>query len=259
MSEGLLDGKVVLVTGAARGIGLAVAQRFAEAGGVVALADVDGDAVQTSADALPGTNIAITVDVSDEAAIDAAVARCATELGGLDVLVANAGLMHVARLVDHDLDSWNRIVSVNLTGTFLCCRAAARQMVSAGRGGRIVVMSSRFGLRGGMESTSYSATKFGVRGIVESAAAELAEHGITVNAVCPGQVDGTMMRALIEGRAAIEGRPAAEVAVDISAQVPAGRMAEMREIADGCLFLASPMASYVNGHSLLIDGGQSVA
>ena len=259
MSERLLDGKVALITGAARGIGLAIAQRFAEAGAVMALADVDGEAVRVNADALPGTSIGITVDVSDEAAVDAAFARCATELGGLDVLVANAGLMHVARLVDHDLKSWNRMVSVNLTGTFLCCRAAARQMVRSGRGGRIVVMSSRLGLRGGTESTSYSATKFGVRGIVESAAAELAEYGITVNAVCPGQVDGTMMRTLIEGRAAIEQRPVADVAVEISAQVPAGRMAEVREIADGCLFLASPMASYVNGHSLLIDGGQSVA
>lgn len=256
MQAQLLDGRTALVTGGARGIGRAVAERFAAAGARVCIADIDAAAAAAAAEAIGGFSVAI--DVADETSTEAAVTACADHFGHLDIVVANAGVLHLAPVVDTALDDWQRVIRINLTGTFLTSRAAARRLLVQGNGGRIIIMSSLFGTRGGVENAAYSASKFGVIGLAESLAAELAPHDITVNAVCPGQVETEMMQNLFRDRAAIRGIDPETVRAEVVGRVPAGRMASAQEVADTLVFLASPMAGYVTGQSLIIDGGLSV-
>lgn len=184
---GLLDGKTALVTGAAGGIGLAVAQAFVDQGAQVMLADVQADPTQAASAALcnqhPGRAVAVRLDVTDEAATEAAIAGCVERFGRLDIAVVNAGLLVLKRAVELSLEDWNLVLAVNLTGAFVTARAAAAQMLRQGGGGRIVFTSSLFGLRGGVENAAYSASKFGMVGLMQCMAAELAPEGILVNAV----------------------------------------------------------------------------
>jgi NAD(P)-dependent dehydrogenase (short-subunit alcohol dehydrogenase family) len=257
MTDQLLDGRVALITGAASGIGRAIAERFADVGARVAVADIDAAAADATAHAVGGVSLA--VDVADEASVDAAVAACVAQLGRLDIAVANAGVLHLSRVVETDLGAWRRVLDVNLTGAFLTARAAARRLVAQGEGGRIILTSSLFGTRGGVENAAYSASKFGVVGLAECLAAELAPDGITVNAVCPGQVDTSMMQAFFHDRGALRRVDPDVVRDETVARIPAGRMASAAEVADVFVFLASPMAGYVTGQSLVVDGGMTVA
>ncbi|MGY1670842.1 SDR family NAD(P)-dependent oxidoreductase [Geodermatophilus sp. SYSU D00710] len=255
---GLLDGRVALVTGGARGIGLEVGARLAAAGAAVALADIAEGAVQEAAGRLrtDGARAAgVVVDVTVEASVTAAFDAAEAALGAVDVVVANAGILVLERAVDLSVADYRRVVDVNLTGTFLTCREGARRMVRAGRGGRIVVSSSLFGLRGGVENTAYSSSKFGVVGLAQCLAAELGGDGITVNAVCPGQVDTVMIRDLIAERARLTGSSPEAVEQEMLARVPSRRMARPEEVADAYVWLASDMAGYVTGQAIVVDGG----
>jgi NAD(P)-dependent dehydrogenase (short-subunit alcohol dehydrogenase family) len=260
--SGLLAGRVACITGAAHGIGRAVAEKFFAHGASVVLADIDGaGAEQVAAQLRLGSDRAIScvLDVADEAAIEHAAERTLQQFGRIDCVVANAGILHLAHVVDMALADWRRVIDVNLTGAFLTCRGFARRMIEQRQGGRIILTSSLFGRRGGAENGAYSASKFGMIGLMESLAAELAPHGILVNAVCPGQVDTEMMQQMFVDRARLTTQTPEAVQRALESRIPLRRMARIDEIADVFLFLASGLNGYVTGQSIVVDGGWQVA
>jgi NAD(P)-dependent dehydrogenase (short-subunit alcohol dehydrogenase family) len=257
--SGLLAGKVAVVTGGARGIGLAVARRYAAEGATVVVADVDEAAAADAAAGLPGTAHGLRVDVTDEESVAALGAATVERAGRLDVVVANAGILVQSPALDTPLDAWRRALEVNLTGTFVTCRTLGRHLVEQGEGGRVILSSSLFGLRGGRDNAAYSATKFGMIGLAQCLAAEWSGHGVLVNAVCPGQVDTPMMRELFTTRAGLRGTSPAEEEARMLAGIPIGRLASADEIADVYVFLASDLSRYVTGQALAVDGGYQVA
>ncbi|HEV2743843.1 MAG TPA: SDR family NAD(P)-dependent oxidoreductase [Rubrobacter sp.] len=254
----LLEGKRAFVSGGASGIGLAVARRYGEEGARVVIGDVRAGEAEEAADGLREAGLeaaAVAVDVTDEASVEEAARVCDEAHGGTDILVANAGIIRPTPVLETEREDWERVLSVNLTGAFLVCKAFGRRMVERGAGGRIIVTSSLFGRRGGRENGSYSASKFGAIGLVESLAPELAPHGILVNAVCPGQVDTDLIRRFIEERAGVRGISRDEMEREVTGRIPVGRMANPEEIADAFVFFASDLSRYVVGQSLVVDGG----
>jgi NAD(P)-dependent dehydrogenase (short-subunit alcohol dehydrogenase family) len=257
----LLEGKTAFVTGGARGIGLAIAARYAEEGARVVLGDVRLAEAEESAAELRGAGheaAAVALDVTDEDSVEGAALACRERYGGVDVVVANAGVLHLAPVAEIDLKDWRRVIDVNLTGTFLTLKVFARRMVERGTGGRMIVNSSVFGRRSGRENGAYSASKFGAIGLVEALAAEVAPHGILVNAVCPGQIETPMMHELFRERAELRGMSPGEVEAEMLRRIPLGRMADAREIGDVFVFLASDLSRYVTGQSIVVDGGWTV-
>jgi len=254
---GLLDGQVALVTGAAGGIGLAVAQAYAAQGARVALADVS-DTVPAAAalDArYPGCAMPLRLDVTDEAATEAAYDAVAATWGALGIVVPNAGVLVLQHATEIGAAAWRRVIDVNLTGAFLTARGAARRM---GQGGSIIFTSSLFGLRGGVENAAYSASKFGMIGLMQCMAAELAPRGIRANAVCPGQMDTAMIRQLFDDRGALRGVPATTVRGELEARIPMGALGALDQLAETYVYLASGMSRYVTGQSIAVDGGWMV-
>lgn len=260
MEAGLLAGRVAFITGAARGIGRAIAERYVQEGAAVVLGDIDGPAVATAAaevDRVGGGSkaSAVVVDVTSLSSLGEALSECLVRHGRVDSVVANAGILHLQHVLDTPLDRWRRVLEVNLTGAFLTCQVFGRQLVEQGQGGSMILTSSLFGVRGGVENGAYSASKFGLIGLMQSLAAELAPHKILVNAVCPGQVDTDMMRALFRDRAALRGQTEDAVRRELEQRVPLGRLASVSEIADIYVFLASRLNHYITGQSLVADGG----
>jgi NAD(P)-dependent dehydrogenase (short-subunit alcohol dehydrogenase family) len=238
----LLAGRRCVVTGAGKGIGRAIRDRFSEEGATVIGCDIAaGDGV-------------VACDVSDRDAVEV----LAREAGTVDVLVANAGILIQDHVLDMDAAAWQRTLDVNLTGVFHCVQAFARGMVKRGAGGRILITSSIAGKRGGPFYGAYAASKFGVIGLAQSAAAELAEHGILVNCVCPGTVDTDMMAKLTREQAAATGRSADDLRAHTIDAIAMGRYADPRDIADAFVFLASPLSRYVTGQAIVVDGGMTV-
>ena len=256
--EALLEGRVGIVTGAGRGIGAAVAHRFAQHGATVVVTDIDGRlALSTAASITEATEMRVEpleLDVTDERGVETAFESVLSRHGRLDWTVANAGVLHLERVVDLDLADWHRVIDVNLTGAFLTVRAAARRM----SGGSIVVMSSLFGLRGGAGNGAYSASKFGVVGLAQSLATEMAPAGVRVNCVCPGQIATQMLNAVAAALPDIGHSDEASVADELASRIPSGRLGTPEDVADACLFLASDLSGYVTGQSLVVDGGWQV-
>jgi NAD(P)-dependent dehydrogenase (short-subunit alcohol dehydrogenase family) len=241
-----LQGRVTAITGGALGIGRATAVLFAAEGATVALGDVEVDASQKLVHEITGHGgqaLAIPVDVGDAGQVQGFVDRVVAEFGRLDVMFANAGIAHSAPFLEHPEAQWHRVLRVNLTGVFLCGRAAARQMVKQG-GGRIIATASINGFRGVENLVGYNVAKAGVIELTRTMAVELAQHGITVNAIAPAQIDTRLTRGLPEEarRRRVE-------------RIPMGRFGEAEEVARAALFLASDDASYVTGHTLAVDGG----
>ena len=241
-----LPGRVAAITGGALGIGRATARLFAAEGATVALGDVEVGAAETVAKEIVnggGRAIAVGVDVGDAGQVQAFVDRVVAELGRLDIMFANAGIAHSAPFLEHPEAQWHRVLRVNLTGVFLCCQAAARQMVTQG-GGRIITTASINGFRGVENLVGYNAAKAGVIELTKTMAVELARHHIAVNAIAPAQIDTRLTRSLPE--------EARQRRVE---RIPMGRFGEADEVARAALFLASDDAGYITGHTLAVDGG----
>jgi meso-butanediol dehydrogenase / (S,S)-butanediol dehydrogenase / diacetyl reductase len=252
--------RTALVTGAARGIGRGIALRLAEDGLDVAVADLpsmrpESDAVVDEIRAQERKSVAIEVDVSDAGQVDAMVQTTIEELGRLDVIVANAGIADVAPLLDVSPESFDRLMSINLRGVFLCYTAAARQMIDQGSGGKIIGAASIAAHKGFAMLGHYSASKWAVRGLTQAAAQEWAEHGITVNAYCPGIV-GTKMWELIDQKLTeASGEPKGAALARFSELITLGRVETPEDVAAFVSYLASPDSDYMTGQSVMIDGG----
>ncbi|MEB4615650.1 SDR family oxidoreductase [Leucobacter sp. M11] len=251
-------GRRAIVTGAAGGIGFATAQRLAEEGASVGVLDVRGPdaehaARQIAASAFVsergGSARALAVDVTDEDAVETAVAGFVSAEGGIDILVNNAGITRDNLIFRMTLADWGRVLDTNLTSMFLCSRAVQRTMVAQGSG-RIVNVSSRSAL-GNRGQANYAAAKAGVQGFTATLALELGPFNITVNAVAPGFV----RTGMTDATASRTGRSPEEYRADAAARIPLGRVAEPEEIAAAILFLASDDASYINGQTLYLNGG----
>ncbi len=262
-SGNLLEGKVAFVTGGAQGIGLAVARAFVRQGAAVAIADIAADKAAESVAELnaeaEGRALAIPLDVTDEAATEAAAARTLERFGRVDIVVANAGVLLLKHAVETELAEWRRVIEVNLTGAFVSAKVFAAHLIEQGEGGRIILTSSLFGVRGGRENAAYSASKFGMIGLAQCLAAELAANGILVNCVCPGQMDTDMIRQLFRDRASIRGVSEAEVRGILESRIPAGHLGSLDALAGTYVYLASDLSGYVTGQAVVVDGGWQVA
>ena len=244
--SGRLQGKVALVTGAARGIGFACAQAFAREGAHVVLSDVDEKAGRESAQQLGGTFVAC--DVSRKPAVVAAVEAAVAAHGRLDIAVANAGIVHAADFLDLEEADFDRVLSVNLKGVFLVGQAAARQMVKQGGGGAIINMSSVNAVLAIPNQVPYVVSKGGINQLTKVMALALAPHRIRVNAIGPGTILTELAKTAVLGNAEAERK--------ILSRTPMGRMGEPSEIGSVAVFLASDDASYLTGQSIYPDGGR---
>ncbi len=274
------DGKTAIVTGSGSGIGRVIARTLAQAGANVAIADIKLDlAQQTAAEiakefapaprqAQGGVSpskaagaLAVQVDISKEADATRMVAETAARFGGVDILVNNAGLSYPVKLVNMTPRDWDRMVAVNLTGTMWCGKAAIAQMVAQGRGGVVINISSKSGVRGSAELSHYCATKFGVIGLAQSWAREYAKDRIRCCSILPGNVfegSGIWNAEFIAKQAAKLGIAPEQVRAHYDGLVPLGRSCLPEDIANAVAFLASDLASYITGISLLVDGGQEM-
>jgi len=246
---------VALVTGGARGIGRGIALRLSSDGHDVAVADLPSMRGESDAVAGEVSGLALDVDVSDPGQVDAMVAATVDRFGRLDVMVANAGIAQVAPLLDVTPEDFDRLMAVNLRGVFLCYTAAARQMIAQGGGGKIIGAASIAAHKGFGMLGHYSASKFAVRGLTQAAAQEWAEHGITVNAYCPGIV-GTKMWELIDEKLAERmGLQKGEAIAQFSELITLGRVQTPDDVAQFVSYLASTDSDYMTGQSVMIDGG----
>ncbi|SEG83139.1 SDR family NAD(P)-dependent oxidoreductase [Bosea lathyri] len=238
--------KVALVTGAARGIGLATARRFLGEGWHVALLDIDAATLDTAMAALaqPDATLALTCDVSDPAAVAAAFDTAMKRLGRLDALVNNAGTAVFKPLLETTHEEWQRVLAVNLTGPFLTTQIAAPLMADTG-GGAIVNITSISGLRASTLRVAYGTSKAALAHLTKQQAAELASLGIRVNAVAPGPVDTAMAKEV----------HSAEIRADYHDAIPLNRYGLEEELAEAIFFLCSDKASYITGQTLAVDGG----
>jgi NAD(P)-dependent dehydrogenase (short-subunit alcohol dehydrogenase family) len=258
----LLIGRRAVVTGAVGAIGQAIAARLAAHGASVVVADLDGAACNRVA-AVIADRYAVPchgapVDVTDRSSVAACAERTAETIGECDLLVVNAGILVLKPILNLTERDWQRVVDVNLTGAFHTATVFATRMVATGTHGGIIFTSSLFGVRGGRGNGAYSAAKFGVIGLAQSMAADLAEHGIRVNAVCPGQVDSPMITDVLARRAEEHGTDVDVERAAFTGRIPLGRLGGTDEIADTYVYLASGLSSYVTGQHLIVDGGWQV-
>jgi len=244
---GRLRDKVAVVTGAARGIGRAIAERYAAEGARVMLADIDAEAGAEAARAIGGAASFVACDVGDKAQVTALIEAAVDAFGGLDICVANAGIGHAADFLDLDEADFDRVIRVNLKGVFLTGQAAARHMVAQGRGGAIIALSSCQAVMVIPTLAPYVASKGGINQLTKAMALSLADKGIRVNAIGPGSIRTEMLQAVMTDD---------EMRRRILSRTPLGRVGEPAEIAGVAVFLASDDASYVTGQTIYADGGR---
>lgn len=255
---GVFAGQVGVVTGAAQGIGRAVAEELSAGGMLVVGADVQAERLQAVAAELSASGRrmeAAPLDVTDSAAVDALFAAVAERHGRLDALVTAAGVAQAhAPITELDDQAWSRVLDVNLTGVFRCCRAAGAIMRRA-RAGSIVNIASINGLRAAPLLAAYNATKAAVASLTETAAIDLANDNVRVNAVAPGPIRTELNQAMMARRASLLGVPQAQLEERIAAAVPLGRWGEPRDVAAAVAFLCSPAAAWITGEVLRVSGG----
>lgn len=255
----LVDRKAV-VTGAARGIGRALAERMAAEGADVAVLDINlADAEQTAKEIAATTSrkvTAVAVDVTDEDSVKAAMAKAAEAMGGLDLLINNAGIVKGGYIADLPKKDWDMVIGVNLTGAFLCIKHAVPYMLAAKKGS-MVVISSRSGKRGGLWNHAYCSSKFGVIGLVQCVALDMAPHGIRINAICPGNALDTPLWKDLAVQYSKKYNETPEQTLDrYRKRVPLGRGCDVKDIANLASFLLSEKASYMTGQAVNLTGGE---
>ncbi|MCC7184286.1 MAG: 3-hydroxybutyrate dehydrogenase [Rhodocyclaceae bacterium] len=254
-----LDGKVAFVTGAGSGIGQRIAQRYAEAGAAVALADLNEAAAQATADVLARQGarvLALGVDVTDEAGVDAAIAAAANALGGLDILVSNAGIQIVAPVTEFDFADWKRLLAVHLDGAFLSTRAAMRRMVAQGRGGVILYMGSVHSKLASVLKAPYVTAKHGLEGLCRVVAKEGATHGIRANVICPGFVRTPLVDKQIPEQSRALGISEEDVIRKVMLKDTVdGEFTTLDDVADVALFFATFRSNALTGQSLVASHG----
>ena len=250
-----LEGKSALITGSARGIGRAFAEAYIREGARVAIADINIERARASAAEIGPAAYAVEMDVTRQDSIDAAIAACVKEAGGLDILVNNAALFDLAPIVEITRESYDRLFAINVAGPLFTMQAAAKQMIAQGRGGKIINMASQAGRRGEALVAIYCATKAAVISLTQSAGLNLIEHGINVNAIAPGVVDGEHWDGVDALFARYENRPLGEKKRLVGAEVPFGRMGTAEDLIGMAIFLASQESNYVVAQTYNVDGG----
>ena len=257
----MVNGDIVLVTGAGSGIGLEISKAFAEAGAKVVITDVNTKAAETAAKSLQEAGhdvIGLTLNVTDEAQVQSVFAETIKRYGRLDVLINNAGLQHVSPIEDFPTEKFELMIKIMLTAPFIAIKHAFPLMKEQGYG-RIINMASINGLIGFAGKAAYNSAKHGLLGLTKVAALEGAEHGITVNALCPGYVDTPLVRNQMADLAKTRQVELEKVLEDvIYPLVPQKRLLEVEEIADYALFLASRKAKGITGQANVLDGGYTI-
>ena len=248
-----LKGKTALITGAARGIGEAFARAYIAEGAHVCIADIDIERARETANAIGA--IAIQMDVADQDSIDAGVAEAIAQMGQIDILVNNAALFSAAPVVEIERADFARIFDVNVAGTLFTMQAVAKHMIARGNGGKIINMASQAGRRGEPLVAVYCASKAAVISLTQSAGLNLIEHGINVNAIAPGVVDGEHWDGVDAFFAKHEGKAPGQKKAEVAAAVPFGRMGRAEDLTGMAVFLASPDADYVVAQTYNVDGG----
>jgi NAD(P)-dependent dehydrogenase (short-subunit alcohol dehydrogenase family) len=252
---GRLEGKSAIITGAARGIGAAFAKAYAAEGACVAIADLDmARARETAAQIGPQAH-AVYLDVTNEASITEAVRATDERFGGIDILVNNAALFDAAPIVEITRESYDRLFAVNVAGVLFTTQAVARSMIARGRGGKIINMASQAGRRGESLVAVYCATKATVISLTQSAGLNLIAHGINVNAIAPGVIDGEHWEGVDALFAKYENRPLGEKKRLVGEAVPAGRMGRAEDLTGMAVFLASAESDYIVAQTYNVDGG----
>lgn len=251
-----LEGKSAIVTGSARGIGRAFAEAYVREGATVAIADINLEAAERTAAEIGLAAYAVRLDVTDQASIDAAIAAVEKKAGRLDILINNAALFDAAPIVEISRAGYDRLFTVNVGGTLFMLQAAAKSMIAAGQGGRIINMASQAGRRGEALVAVYCATKAAVISLTQSAGLDLIKHGINVNAIAPGVVDGEHWDHVDSLFARYENRPLGEKKKLVGEGVPYGRMGRAEDLTGMAVFLASSEAEYIVAQTYNVDGGQ---
>lgn len=250
-----LDGKVALITGAARGIGRAIAERYAREGARVVVADLNEPGAKETAAALGGSHLGIPLDVTRQDSIDAAIAATLGRYDRLDILVNNAGIFDLAPTIEITRESYRRVYAVNVEGLLFMLQAAAKQMIAQGKGGKIINFASQAGRRGEPLVAVYCSSKAAVISLTQSTGLDLIKYGINVNAISPGVVDNEHWDDVDRRFAQFENLQPGEKKRAVGAAVPFGRMARPEEIAGLAVFLASTDAEYIVAQTYNIDGG----
>ena len=250
-----LAGRSALITGAARGIGAAFARAYVAEGATVAIGDIAVDRAEATAAEIGQGAYAVEMDVTEQASIDAAVGAVVARAGKLDILINNAALFDLAPIVEISRESYDRVFDINVAGTLFTLQAAARQMIDQGHGGKIVNMASQAGRRGERLVAVYCASKAAVISITQSAGLALIKHGINVNAIAPGVVEGEHWEGVDALFAKHENRPIGEKKRLVAEAVPYGRMGKAEDLTGMAVFLASDEAEYIVAQTYNVDGG----
>lgn len=254
-----LKDKVALITGAARGIGLGFAQAYAAEGAKVIIADINIERAQKAADDIGSLARAVKLDVTDLKQIDKVVADIDTEYGGIDILVNNAAIFDMAPINEITEESYEQVFNINLRGPLFMMKAVSNVMIKRGRGGKIINMASQAGRRGEALVTLYCASKAAIISATQSAALALVKHGIQVNAIAPGVVDGEHWDVVDANFAKWEGLKPGEKKAAVSKSVPIGRFATPQDITGMAIFLASSDSDYILAQTFGVDGGNWMA
>lgn len=261
---GRLEGKKAIVTGAAQGLGQAILARLAEEGCDAVGWDINAEKMRETADSVAkqyGRRVfGRSADICDAEGVHQAVDEAVSQLGGLDIMVANAGILISGDSVTFDVAKWRKVIDVNLVGYFICAREAARAMLAGGRGGSIIQINSKSGKKGSFRNSAYAASKFGGIGVTQSLALEFAEQNVRVNSVCPGNLLDSPLWAdsLFKQYAANQGISEEEVRKKYVDQVPMKRPCVYRDVTNVVVFLASEDACYMTGQAINVTGGQEM-
>ncbi len=250
-----LAGKTALITGAARGIGRSFAEAYVREGARVVIADIDEARAAATAAEIGDAALAVRMDVTDQASIDAAVARAVGHFGRIDILINNAAIFTAAPIVEIDRADYARVFDINVAGTLFTMQAAARHMIERGGGGKIINMASQAGRRGEALVAVYCATKAAVISLTQSAGLNLIAHGINVNAIAPGVVDGEHWDGVDAFFAKYEGKAPGQKTKEVGEAVPYGRMGRAEDLTGMAIFLATDEADYIVAQTFNVDGG----